>query len=519
MLLKKILIVSAAVLACLCFSGPAAAAEIQPAEEFGSLFDAVEMERVFQDSKAFCDSQPKYPPREIMQSYRLLLEIFVTKHFDVPSDVPGTFKSDPAMPVEEHIGRLWPFLTRQLETKDGSSLISLPHPHIVPAGRFREAYYWDSYFIMLGLQAQRRVDMMENMVDNFAYLIDMIGFIPSGNRSYYKSRSQPPFFSLMVSLLAEERGDAVYEKYLPFLEKEYRFWMDGAEKLGRSNREERRVVLMPDGGILNRYWDDDPSPRPESYYQDVMRARDSDLDPRELYRNIRAAAESGWDCSNRWLAAGSGLDTIHTTHIIPVDLNALLYNLEMTLSKAHGIAGDRKKEQYYRYMAEQRMSAVNTYCWDKEDEFYRDYDFRLEKQTPVLSLAGMFPLFFRMADEDQAEAVADRIEDEFLGAGGLVTTLALGSRQQWDAPYGWAPLQWISVQGLRNYDHKKLAGTIVKRWVELNRKVYKNTGRMMEKYNVIDTTLADGGGEYPDQDGFGWTNGVFLKMVSEGTGK
>ena len=492
-----------------------AQAELKPAVDFGSLFESVQMEQVLNDSKDFPDSVPKYPPEEVVERYRMMLELFVEKHFELPRIPTETFRSDPEATVEDHIDRLWPVLTRQPDAAHHTSRIPLPHAYIVPGGRFREIYYWDSYFTMLGLQVADRWEMIQNMVDNFAYLIDTIGFIPNGNRTYYGSRSQPPFFSLMVKLLADEAGDAVYPRYLPQMEKEYAFWMDGAGGLDRSKRTHRRVVLMPDGRVLNRYWDDNPSPRPESYRADVMLAAATDRNPRDLYRNIRAAAESGWDFSSRWCADGNTLGSLNTVDIIPVDLNSLIYHLERTLARAYEVAGDAGKQGYYQRCADERAMLINTYCWDAKKGFYADFNFREERSCSVLSLAGMYPLFFEIADRDRAGLTVTRIKRDFLKKGGVVTTLVEGTGQQWDGPNGWAPLQWITITGLRNYGAVKTARRIKERWMALNRSVYKRTGKMMEKYNVVDTALEAGGGEYPGQDGFGWTNGVFLKLASE----
>ena len=143
-----------------------------------------------------------------------------------------------------------------------------------------------------------------------------------------------------------------------------------------------------------------------------------------------------------------------------------------------------------------------------------DYDFKADKHTAIPSLAGMYPLTFKMATPAQASKAAKVINSQFLKAGGVVSTLT-DNGQQWDYPNGWAPLQWMTIEGLRNYESDELANTIKERWIKLNRKVYKKTGKLVEKYNVVDMTLEAGGGEYPVQDGFGWTNGVLLKLMSE----
>ena len=154
---------------------------------------------------------------------------------------------------------------------------------------------------------------------------------------------------------------------------------------------------------------------------------------------------------------------------------------------------------------------MDEYCWNTVDGVYEDYNWVTQKRTGVKSLAMAYPLFFNMASQVQADKVAAYLGEHFLKPGGVVTTLA-NTGQQWDAPNGWAPLQWMTVQGLENYGHHNLALTIAERWTALNEKVYKNTGKFVEKYNVEDLTLDAGGGEYPVQDGFGWSNGVYLAL-------
>ena len=140
-----------------------------------------------------------------------------------------------------------------------------------------------------------------------------------------------------------------------------------------------------------------------------------------------------------------------------------------------------------------------------------DYDFVAQEPTAVLSLAGVFPLYFQLANKAQAKTVANRLGGEFLSSGGFITTLNQ-TGEQWDAPNGWAPLQWMTVIGLYNYGYYDLGNQGGMRWLDRNREVYKATGKMMEKYNVAEIGLLGGGGEYPLQDGFGWTNGVALAL-------
>lgn len=481
------------------------------------LFARVQMEQVFADGKTFPDCQPKYPLAVIGKLYdeqklspSFNLTRFVNDHFTPPPLFAKEYTPAAGDPVQKHIEALWDVLTRTPGNEQGS-LIPLPNPYIVPGGRFGEIYYWDSYFTMLGLQVSGRIEMMENMVENFSYLIDTIGYIPNGNRSYFKGRSQPPFYALMVQLLREEKGDSVLTKYLPYLQKEYDFWMAGKDMLTDDNNAAAHVVCLPGGVILNRYWDEHDRPRPESYREDVELAKESN-NPAILYRNIRAAAESGWDFSCRWFTDINSFASINTTSIVPVDLNCLVYNLEQTLSEAYTLGGNKQKALHFAILAAKRKTAIQEYCWNEEQKFYTDYNFTEGQKLNMVTMAGMYPLFFGLATMAQAETASVTLHAQLLKAGGCVCT-PYTTGQQWDSPNGWAPLQYMAIQGLERYGMHNLAAEIAKRWINLNIKVYKATGKLMEKYNVEDTSLLAGGGEYPSQDGFGWTNGVLLKLI------
>ncbi|MDX5421354.1 MAG: alpha,alpha-trehalase TreF [Hymenobacteraceae bacterium] len=494
-------------------------AQYRPEEDLGELFEHVQLLPVFPDSKTFPDCVPLYAPEQILEAYRqqreqhgFELEAFVLQHFQLPTQPATAFVTDTSLSVTQHIERLWPVLTRQ-PSDDKGSLIPLPNSYVVPGGRFREIYYWDSFFTMLGLQVSGETALIQHMVDNFTHLINTTGHIPNGNRTYYLSRSQPPFYALMLRVLAQEKGREVLVKYAPALRREYQFWMDGAHTLSAANPTHRRVVRLPDGSILNRYWDDQPAPRPEAYKEDVHIAEAAGRNPEEVYRNIRAAAESGWDFSSRWFADGQSLETIRTTDLIPVDLNALLYHMELTLQEMAVLEGNKAAAREYEKRARNRRDALLRYTWSDEDGFFYDYDFVQGRTTDTPTLAAVFPLYFHMVKRRQAAAVAAKLGKEFLKPGGLVTTLN-HTTQQWDAPNGWAPLQWMSIQALRNYGHEQLAQAVASRWTKLNAEVHQNTGKLVEKYNVINLELEAGGGEYPNQDGFGWTNGVLLKVLS-----
>lgn len=480
-------------------------------------FRQVQLSAVFEDSKTFVDCLPNRPLMQIVADYDQSkpegkdLEAFVHVNFEIPAPKGDDFASDTSKSMTAHIHSLWPVLSQQADTpKPNSSLIPLPHAYVVPGGRFREIYYWDSYFTMLGLNLSGREKMTRNMVDNFSFLIDSLGFIPNGNRAYYAGRSQPPFFSLMVSLVASKDRDD-FMGYLDAMVKEYQFWMRGVQNLKPGIVANERVVLLPDSSILNRYWDQYDQPRPESYKEDYELVHSNGLDAGATYRHLRAGAESGWDYSSRWFADHKNISTIHTTDIIPIDLNCLMYHLEVMISQGYNWQGDIGKSKEFLLKADRRKQAIHRYLWDDHLGFFVDYDFRAGQPTGVLSLAGAYPLYFRIASKPQARSVSGILDQQFLKPGGFVSTLNQ-TGQQWDAPNGWAPLQWITINGLYNYGHFELGNLAAQRWLDRNREVYKATGKMMEKYNVVDTGLQAGGGEYPLQDGFGWTNGVALAL-------
>lgn len=493
-----------------------------PDEGLGPLFSDVQTTRVYDDGKTFVDLIPRRRMKLIQQEYMIEkqdpdfdLREFVSRHFYQFGDHSSSYQTNTSMTPREHINELWHVLERK-NRRDRGSLIALPYAYVVPGGRFSEQFYWDSYFIMLGLAADNRWDTIEGMIKNYAYMIRKFGFIPTANRTYFLSRSQPPFFAHMIKLLARHKGRRVLVEYLPYLLAEHRFWMKGRSKLAKAEHNAyARVAQMPNGSLLNRYYDNKTTPRPESLHEDVSTAaaaphREAD----RLYLHLRAAAESGWDFSSRWCEDPNDLHTIHAADIIPVDLNSLLYQLEQTIAEAYGLMLQPLLARKFRALAERRAKAIDQYCWDEKEQFFVDYNFHKDASTGRLTLAAVFPLYARIATSKQAAAVAKRLEEEFLKEGGLTTTL-LETGQQWDAPNGWAPLHMIAIEGLRNYGYHRLADKIKRRWVETNLKVFTAKSKMIEKYDVANESGIGGGGEYPLQDGFGWTNGVLATLLAE----
>jgi len=492
---------------------------LPPSAVYQELFERVQLERVFEDSKTFADAVPTSMPAEILARYRKERELpdfklrdFIASHFVTRGPPARLAPEASGADLRAYIDKVWGELVRQpAPASPNTSLLSLPRTYVVPGGRFDEIYYWDSYFTMRGLERSGRHDLVRAMLANFAWLVERFGHVPNGNRTYYLSRSQPPFLARMVDLVAERDGESVYLEYLGALEHEYAFWMNGADTLAPGEAH-RRVVRLRDGSFLNRYWDDLETPRDEAYREDVETARRSGRAPSEVYRNLRAAAESGWDFSTRWLASGSALETIRTTELIPPDLNSLLYSLELSIARGCKSAGRSDCTQSMEQRADLRKAAMGRHLWNQDVGAFTDYEWRTGKKLRAITAATLYPLFVNASTPEQAVAVARVVRTRLLRAGGLATT-EVRSGQQWDKPNGWAPLQWIAVQGLRNYGYDSLASTIAKRWMNTNVQLYRQTSRLFEKYDVERTSLGRGG-EYSTQIGFGWTNGVLEELLA-----
>lgn len=489
-----------------------------PSELYGDLFVAVQTQQIFEDQKTFADADPKNDPATILQLYEqqkkqpnFNLKNFVLANFAMPTD--GAVTPPTGQTLREHINWLWPKLTRTMTSAPVySSLIPLPKPYVVPGGRFREGYYWDTYFTMLGLQESGHEDLVDNMLDNFAYEIERFGHIPNGNRTYYLSRSQPPFFAQMVTLAANAEGAHVYQKYLPQLRKEHAYWMRG-ETTTQPGQAARNVVMLASGTVLNRYWDERDVPRDESYLQDVKTAQQAPSRPaNEVYRDLRAAAESGWDFSSRWFGDNATMASIRTTSIIPVDLNSLMFGLELAIVKGCAVAHDLGCVAEFLARAKRRDEGINHYLWNRKG-YYGDYDWQLGKPREDITAATVYPLFVGVAWPGRAHRTLKIVKDHLLQERGLATTM-FETGQQWDAPNGWAPLHWLTIEGARRYGRDDVAKEVGTRFLADVKQVYASDRKLVEKYVVQGPNAGGGGGgEYPLQDGFGWTNGVTLKLL------
>lgn len=484
---------------------------LSPAQLFGPLLGAVQSRRLLGDGKEFVDAVPLRPAKEIMTDFPTIpasdaaLRGFLERNFALPAETQPAIPREANASLRQHIRSLWSKLERPPVVPAGQgSALAIEHPHVVPGGRFREMYYWDSFFTMLGLLRDDRRDLATGMVDAMTDLIERFGYVPNGTRTYYLGRSQPPLYYLMVALLGET-DPATKRRRLAAMKREHAWWMAGSEVLEPGARK-GHVVRLASGEILNRYWDPNGTPRDESWREDVQTAELSGRVHEEVYRDLRAGAESGWDFSSRWLG-GEGLTSIRTTSIAPIDLNGFLFGLETAIAEQ----GDADDAAEFGQLAERRRDAVIRHCWNDAEGFFADLDLDSGAYCPASSAATLAPLLVGLATQYQADAVARFIKAYYLAPGGLRTTL-VHSAEQWDSPNGWAPLNWIAVKGLARYGYDDLAREIALRWISTVNSIFQRTTLIFEKYD-IEGCSAGSGGEYISQTGFGWTNGVTAEFI------
>ncbi|MFH0702567.1 MAG: trehalase family glycosidase [bacterium] len=404
----------------------------------------------------------------------------------------------------QHIHQNWKNLVRKTPEKSNSTLIPLPNPYVIPGGRFREMYYWDSYFTILGLKNSKLDDLAKGMTENFLYLVKQFGFVPNGNRIYYLSRSQPPFLAMM----AEEVRPHDLTK------PENKVWLENAYKIVAheyKNNWMNNMHYIKETG-LNRYFDPIDQKRPESFGYD-----NANLSIKKgFYQDERSECESGLDFSPRFSQKAG--------NYIPVDLNCLLYKYETLLENWAELLGKQDESLKWRQKAEKRKLNIIKYLYNPKDGLFYDYDFKNKTLSGYKSIATAYPLWVGLLNQKQAKKIRDIIVKDFESKGGILTSpkfqnikindLKSTTEYQWGYPNGWAPIQWITIDGLNNYGFKKDAKRISEKWINLNTDIYQKTGKLFEKYNVVENNI-DVNTSYPQQDGFGWTNGVYLQIFNK----
>jgi alpha,alpha-trehalase len=399
----------------------------------------------------------------------------------------------------------------------------LPEPYVVPGGRFNEMYGWDSYFIVLGLVRDGELALARGMVDNAIYEIEHYGTVLNANRTYYLTRSQPPLLTEMVlAVYARTRDRAWLAGAVPAIEAYYRYWTTGPH-------------LTATG--LSRYFDAGTGPAPEvlagqrdsagrthydrvkAYYRthaisdyDVSRFYDAGADrlTEQFFIGDRSMRESGFDPSNRF-----GPFNAAVIDLVPVCLNSLLYQMERDTAAIAAILGQRDRVRTWEARAEVRKARIQAVLWDEPTGLYLDYDTTTQQRRRYPFLTTFWPLWVGIADPAQAHKVVGNL-GLFERPGGLQTS-AFESGSQWDAPYGWAPLELIAIRALRRYGYARDADRITVRFLSLILQVFVDRGTIVEKYDVVARTASTHAAfGYPSNEvGFGWTNAVFLELLAD----
>lgn len=485
---------------------------------------AIQNANIFLDSKYFVDMEGRFSEVVILENFRKLgvnpsklqLERFVKENFDKPRKalllkIPEDWTDRPKFLNKIHndhlksfslnVHKTWKTLQRVVrKRKDcpgcATSLIELPLPFILPGGRFRELYYWDSYWILEGLFVSGMCETAKNQLLNFKYLVDTFGFIPNGSRIYYLNRSHPPKFITMVAryineCLPENERYAFVKDFLPSMKREHRFWLD------------RRTVLLSDPKYpdrvfkLNRYNADTHHARAESYIQDTILAAEAHFDKEQskiLFKHLSTGAESGWDFSSRWMEKPPyELSSIETADIAPVDLNSLLYKNERTMAELCVHVNDEKGHMFYTKLAADRLEAINIFLWSEDNQCWFDYN--LKKGA---SMAGDHPFYVSNFAPiwheayDPKEMPPDRIEKILLNQGKLLFEYPGGvpigdvlSTQQWDFPNVWAPMQHLFIETYERLHRLKDNDLFWRmRAIELARKFVKTAFCGYHRYGI-----------------------------------
>jgi alpha,alpha-trehalase len=413
---------------------------------------------------------------------------------------------------------------RPLEPNE-HGLLYLPRPYVVPGGRFNEMYGWDSYFIQVGLLRDDELSRARDMVENFLYEIDRYGTILNANRTYFLTRSQPPFLTRMVLGVFERTRDRNWlRSTLPAVEKYYRFWTSDPHlipELGLSRYFDRGEGPAPEvvsderdaagrthyDRVRDYYRTHDVTDYNERLYYDAARDKLTPL----FYKGDRSMRESGFDPSNRF-----GPFSVDIIHYAPVCLNSLLYQMEVDAGAIADALGDAAGARAWRERAAERKARVNRLLWDEKTGLYFDYSFTTKRLRRYEFATTFYPLWTGLASSAQAARVRANLT-RFEAPGGLLTSLH-ETGNQWDAPFGWAPLQMIAVDGLRRYGFDEDADRLAAKFITLVTKEFDEHGGILEKYDVrrreSDVSSGIRFGYNSNEIGFGWTNAVVLELLA-----
>ncbi|KAJ8952021.1 hypothetical protein NQ318_023462 [Aromia moschata] len=412
-------------------------------------------------------------------------------------------------------------IKQEIRNSDRYSIIWVPNPTIVPGGRFREFYYWDSDWIVKALLLCEMHSTVKGMLENFLYMVDNYGLIPNGGRIYYLARSQPPLLIPMIKLYYEFTGDKSFiARNIHLIEKEFNYWMTNHSK---------KIVMNGAEYTLAAYGDYSNGPRPESYFEDVTNAHifTTDDEKTQFYSQLKAAAESGWDFSSRWFVTKGGtsnfgtMKSTKTRFILPVDLNAMLCGNAKIIADFYSLLSNTPQASKYNEIRAQWLRAVTNILWHEDVGAWLDYDYVNKIRRNYFFPTNISPLWTGCYDSISKVKIVNSVlrylkSRNFLHTGGVPTSF-LRTGEQWDFPNAWSPLQHMMIVGLNNTGNKEamdLAYKLATVWIQTNYEVFKETSAMFEKYDASHHGSSGHGGEYEVQLGFGWTNGVILDLLN-----
>nr|ARD05073.1 trehalase 1A [Antheraea pernyi] len=517
------------------------------------LLHHVQIPKIYPDSKTFVDFQMRKDEETTLNDFqkslnqtdgkpsKQQLEEFVKEYFDDSGELedwtPSDWSSEPPILNSIHdekyrqfakdLNQIWLILAKRMkpsviEKPEQHSLIPVTHGFVVPGGRFKEIYYWDTYWIVEGLLISGMTTTAKGMIENLIELLNKLGKVPNGSRWYYQERSQPPLLAKMVALYYQKTGDIEFLRdNIVALEKEMNYWLD--THIIALNKDDKVYTLL-------RYYAPSAGPRPESYNEDYTNAQRlrNGRDPTEFYVDIKGAAESGWDFSSRWFLGPNGdnsgnLTNIETRNIIPVDLNAIFFNALNNVAKFHSLLKDPRKAAHWASVAEQWRSNIESVLWNEDDGIWYDYDIINESHRKYFYTSNFAPLWMGAVEQRFLKKHAPRVLDylyntEVLDYPGGIPTSLNNTGEQWDLPNVWPPEVSIVIGALEALDteeSKRLAKDVASHWVRVCYKGFSDTKQMFEKYDALVAGKYGGGGEYTVQEGFGWTNGLMFELFEK----
>ncbi|KYN44386.1 Trehalase [Trachymyrmex septentrionalis] len=530
------------------YPGPADLCDSQVYCE-GPLLRTVQLAGIFNDSKTFVDLYQLHDPNVTVENFNVLMKAtsnspnrtevakFVAENFAMRDELdnstlpdwkenPGILKSIKDLQYRKWAKRLnyiWKTLARKINNDlvvnpQRHSLIYVNNTFIIPGGRFKEFYYWDSYWIIEGLLLCDMHVTVKGMIENFLSMVERYGFIPNGGRVYYLSRSQPPLLIPMVAKYYDYTKDRKFlKKNIAILEREFEYWQNKTVDV----RKNGKTYKMAHYVVNSR------GPRPESYKEDYQLVQQVPEKERgSIYNDLKAAAESGWDFSYRWCIrtnknANLSLVNVSTSDIIPVDLNAILQQNARMLARFFVILGNVKKNWHYAQIALEYQAAIDNVLWNEDEGIWLDYDMKNKQSRNIFYPSNLSPLYTMSYDWNKRMKYAlrsvfyikkNKIDSYFGGTPASINYTG----EQWDFPNAWPPLQSFLILGLYQTQVKPaidLAKALADRWLKSNYLGYDEYGKMFEKYNAMHPGEGGGGGEYNVQDGFGWTNGIVFEFL------